>query len=64
MRPCDCKDLQDVKKLDHSGIKHNDIGIEVHPGSVIIERGPATLRIPQSHFERMARWYLEDQDDN
>ena len=62
MKPCDCKDMQDVKKLDHSGIQYNDRGIEVKPNSVIITHGSCTLKVWQEDFRRWAEWYLQDQE--
>lgn len=61
MKPCDCKDSKDLEELDHSGIKFNDISLEVRPVSVFLEVGPCKVRIPQRQFKRLAEWYLEDQ---
>lgn len=63
MKPCDCRDLHTVKtELNEQGITFNDVSLTVEPGIVILEVGPCYLQIPQSHFKRLAEWYLKDQE--
>lgn len=63
MRPCDCKDNNDVRtELTEQGIAYNDSSIIVRPLSVILKVGPCWLRISQTMFKRFAEWYLEDQN--
>ena len=62
MKPCDCKDIYTVSKLPEQGLRFNDLSIVVRPNKVIIDHGPATLRIPMDKFRAFAEWYLEDQD--
>jgi hypothetical protein len=62
MRPCDCKDMCDIRyNLNEAGVKYNEYGIEVAPMSVFIETGNCTLRLPMTIFKRFAEWYQEDQ---
>lgn len=61
MKPCDCKDAQDLKKLSHNGTRFNGNWIEVEPAIVRIRLDRTTIEIPQFLFERFAKWYLEDQ---
>ncbi len=63
MKPCDCKDQQDVKKLDHCGLSLNNESIEVCPNNVILTVGACTIKISQTRFKAFALWYLEDQPD-
>ena len=62
MKPCDCKDRQDLKKLVTAGVCINNIGLDVSPAYVKIHAGPCTVKIYQKHFEMLARWYLEDKE--
>ena len=61
MKPCDCKDAQDIKQLNEQAVAFNDVSIEVIPTCVIITQGWCTVKMWQKHFERLAKWYLEDQ---
>ncbi|MCK4821194.1 hypothetical protein KA005_35845 [bacterium] len=62
MKPCDCKDQQDVEKLNEQGFRINNTAISVEPLSVILHlHGLLILKIPQKRFEQFARWYLADQ---
>jgi hypothetical protein len=61
MKPCECKDMEDVKKLQESGLYFNSEGIVVTPNYVTIDVGVAQLKLSMRRFEQFARWYLEDQ---
>jgi hypothetical protein len=62
MRPCDCKDQQDVKnKLNEEGIWWNSEGITVCPNYVLLTMGHTTVKISMRRFKMFAKWYLEDQ---
>lgn len=63
MRPCDCLDTQDVKKLKEQGLSYNGRAITVAPLVVILQIDCCTIRIPQRLFKSFAQWYLEDQDE-
>ena len=60
MKPCDCTSTYDTQKMDVQGIKTGSNGIEVIPNYVLLEIGPATVKIPMSHFKMFAKWYLSD----
>jgi len=63
MRPCNCKDMYEAKKLNHQGISFNEYSITVKPMGVIIEVYPHyRIRLPMTIFKRFAKWYLEDQE--
>lgn len=62
LKPCDCKDMQTVSRLNEQGVGHNDESIMVTPSSVILTMGHTTIRIPQARFKMFAEWYLEAQD--
>jgi hypothetical protein len=49
--------------LYEQGIKFGDMGLSIEPPVVILTSGSCTIRILMSHFERLAKWYLEDQDE-
>lgn len=61
MKPCDCKDAQDLKRLNEQGISINNNRLMVEPNYVKIQLGNCSFQISQSLFEKFARWYLEDQ---
>lgn len=60
MRPCECKDIQDVMSMDAAGIGFNEWSIEVRPASVIIRNSTTEILIPMHYFGRFAVWYLRD----
>jgi hypothetical protein len=62
LRPCDCKDMETVSKLNEQGIGHNDESIMVEPSVVVLKMGHTTIKIPQSRFKMFAEWYLKEQD--
>lgn len=63
MKPCDCKDINDtITKLNEAGISFNEYGILVKPTTVEIKIPKATIIMPMKIFEKLARWYLEDQE--
>ena len=63
MKPCDCEDSIDANKLNEQGISFGMNSIEVKPCVVILSSGSCTMTMTQNVFERLARWYLEDQSD-
>ncbi len=62
MKPCNCKDIKDLKKLDANGIRFNEDFILVDPPNVSIVMGSCSMRMTQKTFKRYAEWYLEDQE--
>jgi hypothetical protein len=64
MRPCDCKDEQDVLKLEEVGITTNDRSISVTSTMIVLKIGFCKLKIPKNTFKLFAEWYLEDQPEN
>jgi len=62
LRPCDCKDYSDSKKLSENGIGYGLDNIILSPNLVVINMGHTTLRIPMKMFKRFAEWYLEPQE--
>ena len=63
MKPCDCKDEMDVAKLKEQGISFNENSIIVKPNVVVLSNGSYNVKINQALFEKYARWYLEEQDN-
>jgi len=61
LSPCDCKDLQDTKRLTEQGIGHNDESIVVIPNYVLLTMGHTTVKISMKRFEMFAKWYLKPQ---
>lgn len=61
MKPCDCRDLNDISKLKYQSIRHNNESITIRPNYIIISLGNCTIRISQRRFEQFASWYFEDQ---
>jgi len=61
LKPCDCKDLQDTKRLSEQGIGHNDESIVVIPNYVLLTMGHTTIKISMKRFEMFAKWYLTPQ---
>ena len=64
MRPCDCKDEQDTKKLECNGIMHNDESLVVTPNCVTLTLGHTTVTMSMRRFKQFAEWYLEDQKES
>lgn len=62
MRPCDCKDQQDLNKLDHNVLVFNERSIEAQSNCVIIKNGSCSMRLSKNDFKRFAEWYLQDQN--
>jgi len=62
LKPCDCHDQVTADKLNEQGIQHNDQGIFIKPGVVILEMGHTSIKINMKRFEMFARWYLEEQE--
>ena len=62
MRPADCKDARDAKKLNEQGFGVNENSIYVHHNAVILNFGNCTIKTTQRTFELLASWYLEDQE--
>jgi len=63
MKPCDCKDDWDAKKLNEQGIRVNNEGIEVMPNYVLLTMGHTQVKINMRLFKQFAEWYLENQKD-
>jgi len=61
MRPCDCKDEYDVMDLKEHGLQFNENSIEVKPLVVVLRVGGCSMKMPQKAFEKLAKWYFEDQ---
>ena len=61
MKPCDCKDMQDVMKLKEHGLSMANTSIEVIPNVVLIGHKDTTIRISMRTFKMLADWYLEEQ---
>lgn len=61
MSPAECKDQEDVKKLNTVGYAVNDNMITVIPNYVELKIGHTTIKIPQRTFRQLAEWYLQDQ---
>jgi len=61
MKPCDCKDSIDVKKLNDQGLTFNEWSILIKPTGVWISNPTTELRIPMNKFKSFAEWYLTDQ---
>lgn len=62
LSPSECQDNVTVMKLEEQGIAFSNVEFEVRPPNVILRVGPCELRILQSHFIKLAKWYLEEQD--
>lgn len=63
MKPCDCHDQVTANKLQFQGVGYNDNSIELRPSTVVLKIDNTTIRINQRLFEKFARWYLEDQEE-
>lgn len=61
LRPCDCKDEQDTKKLQEIGICHNADSLEVSPNFVTLKLGHTTITMSMHRFRQFAEWYLAPQ---
>jgi len=61
MKPCNCKDAGDVKKLNENGIAFNDESIVVIPNYVVLKMGHTQIQIGMNRFKQFAEWYLTDQ---
>lgn len=62
LRPCDCKDAVDTKKLVEQGIGHNDESITVIPNYVLLTMGHTEIKISMNRFKMFAQWYLQEQE--
>lgn len=62
IRPCDCKDLLTVSRLQEQAITVNDNFLMVEPNVVVLRLGHTKVRIPQAIFKKFADWYLQEQD--
>jgi hypothetical protein len=64
MKPCDCKDSQDAMSMETQGIGINDWSLNVKPATVVIEHQHyGKIKIPMIVFTKLAKWYLEDQEE-
>jgi len=62
MKPCDCKNMQDLFDLDVTAVGYNNDSITVRANGVMLEIGPCKLKISHTLFKRFAEWYLEEQN--
>lgn len=62
MKPCDCKDERDYKKLKETKFQVNHDSITVNSNNVTLIIGPISLKIPQYKFKKFVEWYLEEQN--
>lgn len=63
MKPCDCRSMQDVKKLEEAGIGHNNYKCCVDSTGVLLDIDPyVRIKIPHNRFKEFAEWYLTEQD--
>lgn len=62
MRPCDCKDAVDAKKLEENGIAMNNESLVVTPNYVTLRLGHTTITMSMHRFKQFSEWYLSDQD--
>jgi len=63
MRPCDCRSMVDVRKLDAEGIGFNNYKIAIDSSGVFLDIDTyVRIKINHNNFKRFAEWYLEDQD--
>lgn len=51
-----------MNELNEQGISFGDYGITINPGYVILEMHTTTIKVPMRAFEKMATWYLTDQE--
>jgi len=62
MKPCDCKSMRDVSKLEEQGVSFNNYQIEVDSGGVLLTIDPyCRIKIHNRCFKRFAEWYLSEQ---
>ena len=61
MKPCDCKDEQDTKKLQENGIRYNDDALTVTPNFITLTIGHTIITMPMHRFKQFAEWYFADQ---
>ena len=65
MRPCDCRDQQDVDSMYEQGIGINEWDFTVAPAVVEIEhRYYGKIKMPMTIFTKFAEWYLRDQKED
>jgi hypothetical protein len=62
LKPCDCKDIEDTKKLSEQGISFNEDSLIVEPNKVILKLGHVTVNISMHRFKQFAEWYLTEQE--
>jgi hypothetical protein len=63
MRPCDCGSMEDVHNMPESGgVCYGRHSLSICPPNVMITIPEITLKIPMHIFERLAEWYLEEQE--
>lgn len=58
IKPFECKSMEEVGKMDASGMKISDYGIEVSPNVVILTTPTASMKVPMSIFKKFSEWYL------
>ena len=62
LRPCDCNSFAEEQLLNEVGISHNDEGITLDQGRILLKMGHTTVVISSRRFKMMAEWYLAEQD--
>jgi len=62
MKPCNCKSMADIEKLDTQGIAFNNKKIMIDSSGIVLEIEPyVRIKIDHINFKRFAEWYLKDQ---
>ncbi len=64
LRPCDCEDMESVKRLNEQGISHNDEEIVLRPNHVLLTMGNTSIKISMTRFKMFAEWFLQEQEIN
>ena len=62
LRPCDCMDAKDSKRLNESGIGWNSASLTVKPNVVVLKLTHTEVTIPMHRFKQFAEWYLTPQE--
>jgi hypothetical protein len=64
MKPCDCKNMADLKNMTETGLQTGDYAIIIEPPFVIIEFcNYAEMTIPNNIFDKLIMWYQENQNE-
>ena len=63
MKPCDCRMISDINRLECQGLSFNSRSIGIDSTGVILTIDPyARIKVDHKNFKRFAKWYLEDQE--